>query len=281
MGWLTAVAGVSNNNMRIKYQSFFPGIASDQRKALHKWAPRLALLKKWEVVSVYASVAKGFSPPTTEEFFPSGGTADINLNAEDGTNWDAGVRTSLHHIAIDINAFYFRLSNSIVQQRTAGGGSQYLNAGSTSQKGVETSIQYPLLGGTRFLRQTNLWLSHTYHHFKYVRFTRDTINYSGKKLPGVAPHSLFAGWDAEATNGLLLSLTYQYAGKMPLTDANTISPPDYSLAGAKVGFKKTLQGKWDFKFILGGENLLNNKYSLGNDINGFNGRYYNAAAGRN
>jgi iron complex outermembrane receptor protein len=28
------------------------------------------------------------------------------------------------------------------------------------------------------------------------------------------------------------------------------------------------------------ENLLDQKYSLGNDINGFGGRYYNAAAGR-
>jgi iron complex outermembrane receptor protein len=35
------------------------------------------------------------------------------------------------------------------------------------------------------------------------------------------------------------------------------------------------------KLFIGGDNLLNEKYSLGNDINGFGGRYYNAAPGRN
>jgi iron complex outermembrane receptor protein len=29
------------------------------------------------------------------------------------------------------------------------------------------------------------------------------------------------------------------------------------------------------------ENILDEKYSLGNDINAFGGRYYNVAAGRN
>jgi iron complex outermembrane receptor protein len=33
--------------------------------------------------------------------------------------------------------------------------------------------------------------------------------------------------------------------------------------------------------MAGVDNLLDQKYSLGNDINGFGGRYYNAAPGRN
>jgi iron complex outermembrane receptor protein len=281
VGKFTAVAGVSNNHLRIRYKTFYPGIASEQRKALQKWAPRFALLHKWKDVAVYASIAKGFSPPATEEFFPSGGTADINLNAEDGTNWDAGIRGAFKGLTIDINAFYFRLRNSIVQQRTAGGGSQYLNAGSTSQKGVETTIQYPFLSATGFLRESNLWLSHTYHVFKYATFKKDTVSYSGKRLPGIAPHSLFAGWDAEVATGFLLSLTYQYAGRVPLTDANTVFATDYNLVGARIGYRQTLRQKWAFKLTVGGDNLLGENYSLGNDINGFNGRYFNAAPGRN
>jgi iron complex outermembrane receptor protein len=31
----------------------------------------------------------------------------------------------------------------------------------------------------------------------------------------------------------------------------------------------------------GVDNLLDEQYSLGNDVNGFGGRYFNAAAGRN
>jgi iron complex outermembrane receptor protein len=33
--------------------------------------------------------------------------------------------------------------------------------------------------------------------------------------------------------------------------------------------------------FVGADNLLNEKYSLGNDINAFGGRYFNAAATRN
>ncbi|MEQ9413093.1 MAG: hypothetical protein RIF39_04650 [Cyclobacteriaceae bacterium] len=34
-------------------------------------------------------------------------------------------------------------------------------------------------------------------------------------------------------------------------------------------------------FFAGGDNLLDKTYSLGNDLNAFGGRYFNAAAGRN
>jgi iron complex outermembrane receptor protein len=36
-----------------------------------------------------------------------------------------------------------------------------------------------------------------------------------------------------------------------------------------------------FQLYAGVDNLLNQTYSLGNDINGFGGRYFNVAAGRN
>ncbi len=54
----------------------------------------------------------------------------------------------------------------------------------------------------------------------------------------------------------------------------------YHLISAKIGYRKWLN-KWRIKIVAGIENVLNEKYSLGNDINGFGGRYYNAAPGRN
>ncbi|MNK98871.1 TonB dependent receptor [compost metagenome] len=68
---------------------------------------------------------------------------------------------------------------------------------------------------------------------------------------------------------------------MPLNDANTAFAESFHLIQAKM--------QWGFKFstnlqanlYLGVDNLLNEKYSLGNDINAFGGRYYNAAPTRN
>jgi iron complex outermembrane receptor protein len=49
----------------------------------------------------------------------------------------------------------------------------------------------------------------------------------------------------------------------------------------RVGFQKVLLQKVQVKLSGGVDNLFDQKYSLGNDANGFGGRYYNAAAGRN
>ena len=40
-------------------------------------------------------------------------------------------------------------------------------------------------------------------------------------------------------------------------------------------------GKWGLNIFAGGDNLFDENYSLGNDINATGGRYYNAAAGAN
>ena len=48
-----------------------------------------------------------------------------------------------------------------------------------------------------------------------------------------------------------------------------------------VGYEKQLPRRWLMKLQAGADNLLNQEYSLGNDLNGFGGRYYNAAPTRN
>ena len=108
-------------------------------------APRLAILKQLaKPVSVYASIARGFSPPTTAELLPSSGIIATNLNAEEGINYEVGFRGTLCHgkIYFDINAFRFGLKNTIVQRRDATGADYFVNAGSTKQMGIETFLSW-------------------------------------------------------------------------------------------------------------------------------------------
>jgi len=49
----------------------------------------------------------------------------------------------------------------------------------------------------------------------------------------------------------------------------------------RLGWKKQLSRKKLLDIFIGGENLFNVTYSLGNDINAAGGRYYNVAPGRN
>jgi len=82
-------------------------------------------------------------------------------------------------------------------------------------------------------------------------------------------------------NGFAASLTYYYSDKISLNDGNTEYANAYHLLGAKADWNNLIKNKFILKISAGIDNLLNATYSLGNDINGFGGRYYNAAPKRN
>ena len=176
-------------------------------------------------------------------------------------------------------AFYFQMKNTIVQRRDLAGGDYYTNAGETEQHGVETYASYSLFDGTR--GQGLLWLSHTWHDFHYREFKQINDDFSGNQMPSSAPHSISSGLNLQFKGGLSGAFTYYYSDKIPLNDANTAFADAYHLLGIKFGFQKLLKDTWRFRLAIGADNLLGEKYSLGNDINAAGGRYYNAAPERN
>jgi iron complex outermembrane receptor protein len=279
----TITASASLNLLTVNYERFSPGSQGKEKRTFsNQVAPRFSILKKFKQVNVYSSIAKGFSPPTTAELIPTGGAANLDLNAEQGTNYDLGVKgTILKRLTIDINAFFFSLDNAIVQRRTAGGGDYYINSGKTNQHGIETSINYPLLQSFSFMRRSNFWLSHTWHDFHYTTFKQLNNDFSGNMMPAEAPHTISSGFDFLAKNGISGTVSYYFSDKIPLNDANSEFAAAYHLLGVRLGFQKVLAQKVQVKLSGGLDNLLDQKYSLGNDANGFGGRYYNAAAGRN
>ncbi|HYH16706.1 MAG TPA: TonB-dependent receptor, partial [Flavisolibacter sp.] len=275
-------AGLSSNQRNITFRVFEPTILPEETKKFNnELAPRVALLRKWNHFSVYTSVSKGFSPPTTEEIFPTGGEMNLQLDAENGTNYDLGVRGQFGNLSFDVNTFIFSLNSTIVQRRTAGGGSYFINAGKTDQRGLEAQANYSLFQHSPIFDKSLLWISYAWYDFRYKSFKQVDSDYSNNDLPGVAPHNIASGLDLQAQNGLLGSLTYYYNAKAPLNDANTANAEAFHLIGARAGYQKVFMQKWRLKLIVGIENLLDERYSLGNDINGFGGRYYNAAPGRN
>jgi iron complex outermembrane receptor protein len=68
--------------------------------------------------------------------------------------------------------------------------------------------------------------------------------------------------------------------KTPLTDANDVYAQDYHLINLKLS-KDFVLNQIELNAFTGIENLLNTKYSLGNDLNAFGGRYFQPAPGFN
>lgn len=275
-------AGASLNYLTVHFKRSFPSsLPLQERNFSAQLAPRFALAKHLRPFTVYTAIAKGFSPPTTAELLPSGSAVNLSLNAETGVNYELGFKGIVKNLSYDVNAFFFRLQNTIVQRRDAGGGDFYTNAGRTSQQGFETALTYSLFKGSPLVSNSRLWLNHTWHVFRYKDFTQLTNDYSGNRLPGTAPQTVSTGIDVLLRNGLTTTLAYYFSGKIPLNDANSEYAAAYHLLNAKFGYERTLSNRWRLKLNAGAENLFNQKYSLGNDVNAAAGRYYNPAAGRN
>ena len=275
----TIITGASWNTLRVRFQRFVPASLGKQNRMFNnEVAPRFSLMKKFKQVNIYTSVAKGFSPPSTDELLPTGGAINIGLNAEEGTNYDLGLKGTLFNsLYVDINLFTYSLSNTIVQRRDAAGGNFFVNAGKTKQHGIETLISYPFLLSSADFKKSLFWLSHTWHDFHYKEFKQLTNDFSGKQLPSVPRNTISSGIDLLMNNGLSGGINYYYSDKIPLNDANTEYAGSYHLIGAKIGFEKLFKNRTGLKISGGADNLLNEHYSLGNDINAFGGRYYNAA----
>ena len=271
--WIVT-AGSSINQLHVRIRRYFPGTpVVFERKFSNEIAPRLAILKQIKNVSLYASIARGFSPPTIAEVLPSTNVINTTLDAESGYNFEMGSKGTLvdRKLFYDINVFYFKLRNTIVQRRDQNGSDFFINAGSTLQKGMENYFSY------RVRSNITAHLSYTFHHFRYDKFIQVNNDFSGNEVPSVSPHVIVAGIDAEL-NKIRFNLSYSYYDRIPLNDANTEYAKAYNIVDARINYflkeKKIL-------LFAGINNALDDEYSLGNDINGFGGRYYNAATGRN
>lgn len=280
-GWLIT-AGVSLNQLRTQVSRLnrFP-VTVNEKKYSNEWAPRLALLKKLNPsVSVYASIAKGFSPPTTSEILPSSGILSTDLEAEQGWNYEAGSRGQFLNgrFSYDVNLFYFSLRNAIVIRRDALGRDFFVNAGSTKQQGIETALSYWFVSGKGATgKASRLWLSHTFYDFSYKNYQKGTSDFSGKDLPSVPRHAFVGGLDLNHKKGLYCNITYTYTDPIPLNDANTDFSSAVHLLSTRLGWNKKWSTGLRTDFFISGENLTNADYSAGFDLNAAGGRYYNAA----
>ena len=284
-GW-TVTGGVSLNKSSIQDVNLASKPSTTQRRVFkNKLPPRIAVLKEINKnVSVYGSVARGFSTPTVSEVLRSDGLFGTNLQPEDGMDYELGIKGSVlqNKLFFDVSGFFFDLKNTIVQRIDANNVYYYVNAGSTKQKGVETYASYRLIDAPKnFITSTKIFASYAWHDFHYGSFKQVDKDFSNNELPGAAPNTVVVGLDVTSKPGLYLNVTYNYTDKIALNDANTAYAPSYNLLGARLGYKKDLSQEIGLEIFAGADNLFDTKYSLGNDINAFGGRYYNAAAGRN
>ncbi len=250
-----------------------------------QFSPRLGLVKViTQQLSAHGSISAGFSPPTDAEIRPSDASFNTGLQPERGLNYELGVRGSAlgQKLTFDLVGFWFRLNETIVSRATETGVVVFNNAGATRQQGLEAAAAYQFIQApNQTIAGLKLWSTYAYSHFRFQEYQQNDADFSGNQLTGTPPHVWVAGLDAESRQGVYLNVTTNYTDKIPLNDANTVYADAFFLLGARGGIRRQLHNRWQAEVYGGIDNALNKTYSLGNDLNGFGNRYFQAAPGRN
>ncbi len=278
-------AGASLNRSKVNFTRLnkYP-VVEQGRTYENEISPRLAVQKKLKNSVVFASVSKGFSPPTIAELLPSTGVISTFLEAEEGINYELGGRVALlkGKLRLEATGFYFKLNNALVTRKDSTNADYYVNAGNTKQTGLEISADYTTsFTQCKVLDQLTIRSAYTLNDFKYGDFKKGKTDFSGKKLPSVPNHTLALSADIQFKKGIYFNSTYYYATRIFLDDANTVEANAYNILGCRLGWKVNFKSKVKLNFYAGADNLFDETYSLGNDINAAGGRYYNVAPKRN
>jgi len=255
-------------------------------------APRVALVKKLNAnSSVHGSVSYGYSPPVSLEVSTNAGV-NTDLQAEYAWNYEAGYRGTLNDkFNIDITSYYFQLQDAILPVVTSSSHSAFVNSGTTEQFGIEAALSYYVVRDpNRTISYLKPWLSYTYNNFKFGDYKKETLggngevvvnDFSGNILTGTSPHNVVAGVDLETRFGLYANAMYQFVDELPLTDDNSLFLDAYSIVNAQVGYRTPVFGGFELDVFGGVGNATDARYVSFPALNGFGGRYYNPAPGRN
>lgn len=286
---LLLTAGLSHNRSGYDFTRYSiagkPGPGPQQRSFTPAWLLRVSALKTLGPnASVFVNVSSGYSAPTSQEVLSSAGFFNADLNPELGVQAELGLRGTLAgRFQYDLVGYSLQLKQTIVRRSQDNGAEYFVNAGNTQQAGLETSLRYELLrpadSGTG--SRLNIWQSITLANYTYLNYQQLAVDLSGKNVPGVAPFTGVWGADYTHTNGLYAHLTFQFLPPFALNDANTAQADPTRLLQATAGYKRSLSKHLAADLYVGGDNLLDQTYSLGYDLNAVGNRYYNAAARRN
>ncbi len=281
---LSLEGALSLNYYGYGYRGLFPSRDTGFER-IHfspSWMPRFALSYLLTPgFSWRASVGKGYSPATTAEVRASDQIINTSLRPETGWNQETGFRwqSADRRFVADASVFYYRMRDAIVRLERPGGEEYFGNAGGLTQKGLEAAVNAWLVaprpaGVIRGLQiSSNLTLSH-------FRFS-DYLDYSGNRLTGVPSETVVSSAYLLLPGRTGVYFLHHYTSSIPLNDGNSVYAAAYHLLQAKASWEIPVRQKHRLQLFAGADNLLNERYSLGNDINAFGGRYFNAAPPRN
>jgi iron complex outermembrane receptor protein len=279
--------GLSYNVDQYRYQTLYPDIMEDQKlvQSPGTWMPRLGIHVPLAARSAWRfSISKGYSPPTMAEIRASDQQINTQLRAEQGWNWETGWRwqSSNRRLDLDVSLFRYDLQDAIVRYLDENGDESFRNGGNVRMNGVELEGNYWLITPQRsgFWRGWRWSVQGAIQDYTY-RNRQETDDLEGKVLPGVPHWTINSQSKWQLGSWVDVYLQYAFQSRIFLNDLNTSQSKPSHIVQSRINVRLPIQGMTALQVFAGADNLLNQNYSLGYDLNAFGGRYYNAAPLRN
>lgn len=279
--------GLSVNSFKFDIERTvgLPSTGNKEIKFDPQLLPRLAVsVFPFDGLAIFAQLSKGYSSPTIAEIRPSAGGLFTGLQAEYGMNKELGIKLSADKGRLFFSAVVFRfdLKDAIVRQTNAAGAEFFVNAGTVVQKGFEAELSWLLLNNPqgKTIQRINMTHAFTLNDFTFGNYSNGNLNFAGNKLTGVPDKMFSFSVQASFLKYFFSNINFNYAGKIPLNDANAFFAAPYRLWQGKLGWEGIIAKRKTAFFVLV-DNIGNVDYSLGNDINAFGGRFYNPSPERN
>lgn len=242
--------------------------------------PALGLSYQWTpALSLYAALGQGFETPTFQElaYQPQGSGLNFGLTPSKSRNAEVGMKFHQDRTRINVALFESRVKDEIVageEQQLTGRGT-FANAGRSTRRGMELSLEQGLAHGM------NAYLAYTLLDARFDRYQRaDGSDLSGRTLPGVPRHSLFAelSWQPPGSS-FITALEAQSLSQRYATDDNTAGASGYAVFNWRAAYTHTV-GNWEVEPFARLDNLGDREYIGSLIVNGAGARYYEPAPER-
>jgi iron complex outermembrane receptor protein len=235
-------------------------------------------------VTPYLNASTSFETPTTTELVnqPNGaGGFNGQLDPQRAVTLEAGIRgTPRPWLSYSAAAFMGRISDALIQFSEVGGRAFFTNAGRLHNDGVELWLRVSPTP------EVGLSAAYTFAHYRFARYrivngtAVDTLD--GNRLAGVPDHFLRLWLQVSPIPAIRFDVEQQLSSRVFADDANTLEAPGWGAGVTSLrGSAEVAVGAIVLEPFGGISNLFDKRYVSSVTVNGFGGRVFEPAPGRN
>lgn len=247
-------------------------------RTMDAFSPSAGLLvEAIDGVEVYASVARSFETPTTTELgnrASGAGGFNPDLGPQKGLTFEGGVRARLGSWALEGALFRSNLEDELVpEELIPSGRTYYQNVGESHHTGWELAVDGRPVPGT------SVRIAYTRVDARFDLFTKDGVDHSGNRVPGLAPYRLDALGQVEVGRGYF-EVRGLYQDEVPVDDGGMFTSPPHFVADVRVGLDEVAAGGVWISPYAAVANLFDRTYNSSVIVNAFGSRYFEPGPGR-